>query len=160
MSWHIHEVYSGWFWYILMSIWHMIGIYLVDGWMHLFMVQVVWHRLVHGWCTCLCWQIDIYWGFLSHIIWCWECKISISYRAGSLVELYSIQLLLKNPQIEVHNKKKNCTYILCSLCSLWRWFVDDILLICWSENRRLTCYAMQEPSTSLKINFTGPCFMC
>jgi hypothetical protein len=46
--------------------------------------------------------------------------MSLSYRAGALVELYSIQLLLKNPRIEVHNKKKKCTYILCSLCSLWR----------------------------------------
>jgi hypothetical protein len=46
--------------------------------------------------------------------------MSLAYRAGSLIELYSIQLLLKNPQIEVRNKKKNWTYILCSLCSLWR----------------------------------------
>jgi hypothetical protein len=46
--------------------------------------------------------------------------MSLEYRSGALVDLYSIQLLLKNPQIEVHNKKKNCTYILCSLCSLWR----------------------------------------
>jgi hypothetical protein len=46
--------------------------------------------------------------------------MSLAYRAGALVELYYIQLLLKNPQIEVHNKKKNCTYILCSLCSLLR----------------------------------------
>jgi hypothetical protein len=52
--------------------------------------------------------------------------MSLEYRSSALVELYSIQLLLKNPQIEVHNKKKNCTYI---LCSLWRLFVDDILLI-------------------------------
>jgi hypothetical protein len=40
------------------------------------------------------------------------------YRDGALIELYSIQLLLINPQIFVHIKKKNCTYILCSLCSL------------------------------------------
>jgi hypothetical protein len=31
--------------------------------------------------------------------------MSLEYRAISLVELYSIQLLLKNPRIEVHNKK-------------------------------------------------------
>jgi hypothetical protein len=37
--------------------------------------------------------------------------MSLAYRDGALVELYSIQLLLKNPWIEVHNKKKNCTYI-------------------------------------------------
>jgi hypothetical protein len=46
--------------------------------------------------------------------------LSLAYRYGALVELYCIQLLLKNPWIEVHNKNKNCTYILCSLCSLWR----------------------------------------
>jgi hypothetical protein len=49
----------------------------------------------------------------------------LSYRSGSLVEFYSIHLLLKNPRIEVHNKKKNCTYILCSLCSCG----DDLLMI-------------------------------
>jgi hypothetical protein len=46
--------------------------------------------------------------------------MSLANRVGSLVELYSIQLLLKNPRIEVHNKKKIFTYILCSLYSLWR----------------------------------------
>jgi hypothetical protein len=55
--------------------------------------------------------------------------MSLEYRSGALVELYSIHLLLKNPRIEVHNKKKNCTYIFCYLCSLWRLFVDDMLLI-------------------------------
>ena len=35
--------------------------------------------------------------------------------------------------VEVHNKNKNCTYLLCSLCSLWRWFVDDMLLIYISD---------------------------
>jgi hypothetical protein len=43
----------------------------------------------------------------------------LHYRASALVELYSIQLLLTNPRIVVHNKNKNCTYILCSLWSLW-----------------------------------------
>jgi hypothetical protein len=46
--------------------------------------------------------------------------MSLSYRSGALVELYSIELLLKKPQIEVHNKSKIFTYSLCSLCSLWR----------------------------------------
>jgi hypothetical protein len=55
--------------------------------------------------------------------------MSLAYRSGALVKLYSIQLLLIKPRIEVHDKKKNCTYILCSLCSLWRLFVDDMLLI-------------------------------
>jgi hypothetical protein len=32
--------------------------------------------------------------------------MSLAYRAGDLVELYSIQLLLKTPRIEVHNKKE------------------------------------------------------
>jgi hypothetical protein len=32
--------------------------------------------------------------------------MSLAYRSGALVELYSIQLLLKNPQIVVCNKKK------------------------------------------------------
>ena len=59
--------------------------------------------------------------------------MSLANRVGSLLELYSIQLLLKNPQIEVHNKKKIFTYILCSLYSLWRWFVDDMLLIYISD---------------------------
>jgi hypothetical protein len=45
--------------------------------------------------------------------------MSLAYRVGALVELYSIQLLLKNPRIVVHNKNKNGAYIVCSLCSLW-----------------------------------------
>ena len=116
--------------YYLKHDWYILGTWLDalvygTGWL-----QVVWHRLVHGWCTCLCWQIDICWGLLPHLIWCWECKLSLAYRVGLLVDFYSIMLFLKNPRIEVHTKKKNCTNILCSLCSLWRWFVDDMLLIC------------------------------
>ena len=110
------------------------------GWL-----QVIWHRLVHGWCTYLCWQIDICWGLLPHLSWCWECKMSLAYRDGALVELYSIQLLLKNSRIEVHNEKKNCTYILCSLCSLWKWFVDDMLLIYVADMYlHLTYYKWQQ----------------
>ena len=68
---HIHEVYSWWCWYILMSSWNMIGTYLVHGWMHLFMVQVD-YRLVHGWC-----MVQIYWYrftviYLIVIVWQWS----------------------------------------------------------------------------------------
>ena len=35
---------------LLMNIWHMIGIYLLHGWMHLFMVQVVYKLFGTGWC--------------------------------------------------------------------------------------------------------------
>jgi hypothetical protein len=35
---------------LLMIIWHMIGIYLVDGWMHLFMVQVDYKLFGTSWC--------------------------------------------------------------------------------------------------------------
>jgi hypothetical protein len=52
--------------------------------------------------------------------------MSLAYRACALVEFYFIQLLLKNPRIEVHNKKKNCRYILRSFVPCG----DDMLMIC------------------------------
>ena len=71
---------------LLMIGWHMIGIYLVRGWMHLFMVQVD-YRLVHGWCTCLWYRLITGWGtgwcmvqiywykfisvYLTVIVWQW-----------------------------------------------------------------------------------------
>ena len=128
MSWHIHEVYSWWcytYWWVIIDDYLIHDFYILGTWLEALVygtgwLQLVWHRLVHGWCTCLCWQIDIYWGFLPHLSWCWECKMIIAYISSDFVELCSIQLLLKYPRIEVHNKKKN---------SLWRWFVDDKLLI-------------------------------
>jgi len=51
--------------------------------------------------------------------------MSLAYRVGALVELYSIQLLLKNPQIEVHNKKKivHTSCLICVPCD------DDLFMI-------------------------------
>jgi hypothetical protein len=48
--------------------------------------------------------------------------MSLSYRAGALVELYCIHLLLKNSRIEVHNKKK-IVHTSCVPCG------DDLLMI-------------------------------
>ena len=79
--------------------WYILGTWLDAHVYGTSWLQVVWHRLVHGWCTCLCWQVDISWGLLPHLSWCWECKLSLAYRTSALVELYSIQYLLKNPQI-------------------------------------------------------------
>ena len=137
MSWHIHEVYSWLCWYIWMShYWWVVDTWFVYTW-YIVGCTCLLYRLITGclaqvgaWLMLLFMvQIDICWGLLSHLSWCWECKLCLAYRSGALVELYYIQLLLKNPWIEVHNKKKNCTYILCSLCSLWWWHIDDIC--CW-----------------------------
>jgi len=69
--------------------WLQVGAWL----MHLFMAQVgAWLMLL------FMVQIDICWGLLPHLSWCWEWKLSLAYRAGALVDLYSIQLLLINPK--------------------------------------------------------------
>jgi hypothetical protein len=51
--------------------------------------------------------------------------MSLSYRVGALVELYSIQLLLINPRIVVRNKMKivHTSRVLCVN------FDDDLLMI-------------------------------
>jgi hypothetical protein len=51
--------------------------------------------------------------------------MSLAYRAGALVDLYSIQLLLINPRIIVRNKKKvvHTSCVLCVHCD------DDLLMI-------------------------------
>ena len=135
MSWHIHEVYSWWCWYILMShCWWLVDTLLVYTW-YMVGCTCLWYKLITGclaqvgaWLKNLFMLTDWYMlRLLPHLSWWWDCKLSLAYRSGALVEFYSIQLLLKKPQIEVNNKKKNCTYI---LCSLWRLFVDDMLLIC------------------------------
>ena len=89
---HIHEVYSWWCWYILMShSWWLVDTWLVHtfymvgctclcyrlitGWlvqvcswlMHLFMVQVH-YRLVHGWCTFLWYRLITGWCMVQ-IYW-------------------------------------------------------------------------------------------
>jgi hypothetical protein len=51
--------------------------------------------------------------------------MSLAYRDGSLVELYSIQLLLINPRIVVCNKKK----IVHTSCVLCVHYDDDLLMI-------------------------------
>ena len=101
----------------------MIGIYLVHGWMHFFMVRVDYRLFGTCWC-----MVDALF-YVDRLISVEDRSlilVGVEYvslvlhnRDGSLVELYSIHLLLINPRIVVHNKKKNCTYILCSLCSLW-----------------------------------------
>ena len=135
MSWHIHEVYSWWCWYILMSrSWLVAETWLVHTW-YMVGCTCLWYRLITGclaqvsaWLMLLFMvQIDICWGLLSHLSWCWEWKLTLSYRAGALVELYFIQWLLKKPWIEVHNKRKivHTSCVLCVPCG------DDLLMICY-----------------------------
>jgi hypothetical protein len=52
--------------------------------------------------------------------------MSLAYRAGALVELYSIQLLLKNPGLKSIIKRKivHTSCVLCVPCG------DDLLMIC------------------------------
>ena len=100
MSWHIHEVYSWWCWYILM----INCLWLIDTWL-----VYTWYKVG---CTCL-----------------WYKLITFCLAEVGAWLMHLFMLLLKSPLIEVHNKRKNCTYIFCSLCSFWRWFVDDMLLI-------------------------------
>jgi hypothetical protein len=55
-----------------------------------------------------------------------ECVSRVLYdRATTLLELYSIKLLLKNPRIIVHNKKKivHRSCVFCVPCG------DDLLMI-------------------------------
>jgi hypothetical protein len=51
--------------------------------------------------------------------------MSLTYRYGDIVEFYSIHLLLKNPQIEVHNKTKTVD----TSCVLYVPYGDDLLMI-------------------------------
>ena len=48
--------------------------------------------------------------------------MSLAYRAGALVELYSIQLLLINPRIVVRNKKKMYIHLV--------FFVSIVMMNC------------------------------
>ena len=62
MIWHIHEVYSWWCWYILMS--HSLCVFdawLVHGWCTCWWCRLR-YRLVHGWCTCLWYRLIKGWG--------------------------------------------------------------------------------------------------
>ena len=101
----------------------------------------LWYRLITGYLAQVgAWLMHLfmltYWYLLrivAHLGWCWECNLTIAYRDGSLVELYSIQLLLKNPQIEVHNKKKNCTIHLV-------FFVFLVEMICWWYIANICCW--------------------
>ena len=95
----VHEVCSWWCWYILMShSWWVVDTWLVHGWMHLFMVQVVWHRLVHGWCTCLWYKLISIEDFFLISVGAEAVRWAFPYRYGYLVDLYSIQLFMKNPK--------------------------------------------------------------
>ena len=134
MSWHIHEVYSWWWWYILMS--HFLWVFdtlLVCTW-YMVGCTCLWYRLITGcfaqvgaWLMPLFTvQIDIYSGFLPHLSWCWEWKLILAYRSGSLVDLYSIQLLLKNTRLKsiIKTKIVHTSCLVCVPCG------DDLLMIC------------------------------
>jgi hypothetical protein len=61
------------------------------------------------------------------------CKPSLALGVGALVELILYSVVVdKTPRIVVHNKKKNCTYILCSFVlfgdGLLMMYVADICL--------------------------------
>ena len=96
MSWHIHEVYSWWCWYILWWVivdeylkhdWHILGTWLVALVYGTCLLQIIWYRLVHGWCTCLWYRlitgwvtgwcmVHVYWYmfttiYLTVIVWQW-----------------------------------------------------------------------------------------
>ena len=72
MSWHIHEVYTWWCWYILMShslcVWCMIGTYLVHGWCTRWWYSLR-YRLVHGWCAC--WWHRLRYSLVHGWCTCW-----------------------------------------------------------------------------------------
>jgi hypothetical protein len=52
--------------------------------------------------------------------------MSISYKSGSIVELYSIKLFLKNPGLKsiIKGKIVHTSCVLCVPCG------DDLLMIC------------------------------